>query len=31
VFTNNQRDLTDLDRFLLVLGTVTYEALTGKA
>jgi transposase-like protein len=36
VFTYNERGLTDLDRFLVVLGTVagrrlTYKALTGKA
>jgi transposase-like protein len=35
VFTYNERGLTDLDRFLVVLGTVagrrlTYKALTGK-
>jgi transposase-like protein len=36
VFTYNERDLSDLDRFLVVLGTaagrrLTYKALTGKA
>ena len=36
VFTYNERGLTDLDRFLAVLGTVagrrlTYKALIGKA
>jgi len=36
LFTYNERGLTDLDRFLMVLGTVsgrrlTYKALTGKA
>jgi transposase-like protein len=36
VFTYNERGLTDLDRFVVVLGTVagrrlTYKALTGKA
>lgn len=36
VFTYNERKLTDLDRFLIVLGTtagrrLTYTELTGKA
>jgi ISXO2-like transposase domain len=31
VFTYNERDLTDLDRFLVVLGTVAGRRLTHKA